>query len=185
MLGTEKFWNPSPAGLAWGNGFFWSSDRETGYIYRHQNDASRAPARVYMKLKGKPSSLYHDGNDLWAADLLDDEVDRYAVGPGPRYDLTLKGRYPMGGAIPAGLYYSQGSLWVLDALSRRLTRYALDKGRKQPAKIDSASLDSDLPLRSEAAGFAVDKDKGVLWLLAQNPDVLHRFGLNVLFKKQP
>jgi hypothetical protein len=182
VLGSEKFWNPSPAGLAWGDGFFWSSDRETGYIYRHKNDASKAPERVYMKLKGKPSTLYYDGGELWAANTLDDEADRYAVGPGPRYDLTIKARYPLRGAIPAGLYFSGGHLWVLDALTRRLIRYDTREGRK-PRKIDSAELDGYLPLRSEAAGLALDTEKGVLWLLAQNPSVLQRFALDALFKK--
>lgn len=182
VLGTEKFWNPSPAGLAWGDGFFWSSDRETGYVYRHKNDASKAPERVYMRLKGKPSTLYFDGDDLWAANTLDDEVDRYAVGPGPRYDLAIKGRYPLRGAIPGGLYFSGGHLWVLDALTRRLIRYDLREGRK-PRRIDLADLDGYLPLRSEAAGLALDTEKGVLWLLAQNPSVLQRFALDALFKK--
>lgn len=176
ILSREKFPNPSLRGFAWGQESFWSSDLESGFIYRH------APAEPHALINAFPTSrsvsvLHHDGQSLWAGDARSEIVYHYALsGKGPAEKLALQAQYALPGIAVGGFHRADDVLWVLDCLGRKVIRYRLASERL--TRLDAADLSSWLAPASEIAGFAVEQ--GRLWLIADNPAALHRFELSRL-----
>lgn len=177
ILSREKFPNPSLRGFAWGQGSFWSSDQESGFIYRH------TPQEPHSLINAFPTSravsvLHHDGQTLWASDARSEIVHRYTLaGKAADEKLSRQGEYSLPGIVVGGFYQEDGVLWVLDSLSRKLRRYRLEAGGKL-SLLDMIDLGPWLAPNSEIAGFTVEGAS--LWLIADNPASLHRFNLSGL-----
>jgi hypothetical protein len=169
IVSQQKFPNPSLSGLAWGHGSYWSSDTETGFVFRHR------PEPPFGLLQGTPlpghavSVLFDDGEDLWVGDARSDTIYRYKIAGD---ELTLRTQYSLPGVAVGGLYFSEQTLWVLDSLARKIRRYRVED---QAVPLDSFDLGHWLSLDSEAAAFAVDPS--FFYLLTENPAALHRFDL--------
>jgi hypothetical protein len=174
IVSREKFPNPSLRGFTWGQGSFWSSDLESGFIYQH------GPAEPHSLINAFPTSrsisvLHHDGQTLWASDVRSEIVHRYFLtGKAPDEKLSRQGEYPLPGIVVGGFYQADGVLWILDSLSRKVRRYRLGSGGKL-SLLDTIDLSPWLATNSEIAGFTVDASS--LWLITDNPASLHRFDL--------
>jgi hypothetical protein len=177
IASREKFPNPSLRGFAWGQDSFWSSDSESGFIYRH------GPKEPHSLINAFPSTrpvavLYHDGETLWASDVRSELIHFFSLSDASsEASLTKKGEYSLPGIVAGGFHKAEDVLWVLDSLGRKVRRYRIGEGNKL-SPIDSIDLGAWLTPASEIAGFAVDAEN--LWLITDNPASLHRFALDEL-----
>jgi hypothetical protein len=123
---------PSPTGLAWDGENIWSSDNQTGQLYKHGEDLrvveslnSIIPAPMGLAWDGKKSLWVVGGSPLRAAKLVRQDTGVIWQGPYPLKDFLDEG-------VPAsGIAVGFGRIWAVTGGSPHMVSRSLHDVEEQ------------------------------------------------------
>lgn len=171
VLSVHPIPNKSLTGIAAGADSVWTSDADSGHVFKLDSMPPYLIRKVYQASDFSPARIYYDGNFLWSADLKKATLMKLR----PEEELRVMAQYHIPDAAPSGFSIYDKRVWVLDQASLVLTAYRLGKTLEATESWDlSWYFDAD----SKITGFALDAQS--VWIQTADSAVIHRIDFKTL-----
>jgi hypothetical protein len=115
-----------PAGIAYGEGFFWISDGDHKKVYKYQTDGTYTGTSFDTNTSGStyPLGIAYYNGFLWITDVNQEEVYKYQTDgtyTGTSFDTNASGN-----TSPRGITYYNGFFWITDIDTIKVYKYQTD-----------------------------------------------------------
>ncbi|MCB4757450.1 MAG: hypothetical protein LHV69_10550 [Elusimicrobia bacterium] len=175
LAAIDNFPNPFSTGFVMTNKILFSINGFDSKILEHALTSDHHVLNEIPFPGGKPSSLFWDGQDIWAFDKGEGKLIQFQ---GTDFG-EVKSQHSLSNVSATAIQVVNNRVWILDGKIREIGLYRL----QDPLRL-LTSFDLDPFIKGGTpTGFCIDKRD--MWVVTEDPPRLIRIGLRSLKKSSP